>query len=51
MRYFMGDDAEDAAPRVARAGGWIEFAIALSISTSPYPNLQATIQSPAATLP
>jgi hypothetical protein len=27
------------------------FAIALSISTSPYPHLRATIQSPAATLP
>jgi hypothetical protein len=33
--------------------GWCRwrFAIALSFSTSPYPNLRATIQSPAATLP
>jgi len=34
-----------------RPGLPVPFAIALSISTSLYPNLRATIQSPAATLP
>jgi hypothetical protein len=34
-----------------RPGLPVPFAIALSISTSPYPNLRATSQSPAATLP
>src|SRR5579883_464654 len=29
MRHFMGDDVEDAAPRVARAGGGIEQQAAL----------------------
>jgi hypothetical protein len=34
-----------------RPGSPAPFAVALSISTSPYPHLRATIQSPAATLP
>jgi hypothetical protein len=36
---------------LARPGSPARFAIALSISTPPYPHRRATIQSPAATLP